>query len=109
MKEWGNLNCYSQQGWEALNALVKLFFFRRTNKGRHNSGRDSMSCNGKKSKLIPIIRLGQQRLLFICKFIDTDDNDVLDKISTKKRQQDDGNNIDNNDNDIILGLPNEEG
>ena len=27
MAKWGNLNKYSQQGWEALNALIKLFFF----------------------------------------------------------------------------------
>ena len=27
MKKYGNLNKYSQQGWEALNALIKLFFF----------------------------------------------------------------------------------
>ena len=26
MSKWGNLNKYSQQGWEALNALIKLFF-----------------------------------------------------------------------------------
>jgi hypothetical protein len=25
MKEWKCLNCYSQQGWEALNALIALF------------------------------------------------------------------------------------
>ena len=27
MRRWGNLTKYSQQGWEALNALIKLFFF----------------------------------------------------------------------------------
>ena len=37
MKRWGNLTKYSQQGWEALNALIKLFFFRRTNKGGSRS------------------------------------------------------------------------
>ena len=26
MSEWGNLNCFSQQGWEALNALTKFFY-----------------------------------------------------------------------------------
>ena len=25
MRQWGNLTKYSQQGWEALNALVKFF------------------------------------------------------------------------------------
>ena len=43
MSEWGNLNRFSQQGWEALNALIKLFFFRRTNKGGHNSGADPLA------------------------------------------------------------------
>ena len=38
MSKWGNLTKYSQQGWEALNALIKLFFFRRTNKGGKHSG-----------------------------------------------------------------------
>ena len=27
MRRWANLTKYSQQGWEALNALIKLFFF----------------------------------------------------------------------------------
>eukprot|EP00978_Attheya_sp_CCMP212_P020241 scaffold57673_cov66-Attheya_sp.AAC.1 len=27
MEEWGNLNKYSQQGWESLNALIKSFLF----------------------------------------------------------------------------------
>ena len=47
MKRWGNLTKYSQQGWEALNKLIKLFFFQRTNKGGGCS-------SGAKSKLIPI-------------------------------------------------------
>ena len=29
MKEWGNLNRFSQQGWEALNALIIFFFVGR--------------------------------------------------------------------------------
>ena len=33
MVEWRNLSRYSEQGWEALNSLIKCFFFRRTNKG----------------------------------------------------------------------------
>ena len=26
MGVWGNLYCYSQQGWESLNSLIKRFF-----------------------------------------------------------------------------------
>ena len=33
MIEWKCLYRYSQQGWEALNALIKAYFFRRTNRG----------------------------------------------------------------------------
>ena len=64
MKRWGNLNKYSQQGWEALNALIKFFFFRRTNKGGGNSGED-----GSKSKLIPIGNLIQRRFFWICNLV----------------------------------------
>ena len=60
VSRWGNLTKYSQQGWDALNALIKLFFFQRSNKGRKNSGEGSM----KKSKLIQIAKLLQRR--FFC-------------------------------------------
>ena len=63
MQQYGNLNRYSQQGWEALNALIKLFFFRRTNKGGKNSGE---SVTNLKSKLVPIGRRIQIRLLWVC-------------------------------------------
>jgi len=58
MKEWGNLNRYSQQGWEALNSLIKSFFFRRTNKGGGKS-------TSKRSKLKPIGLLMQRRVLWM--------------------------------------------
>ena len=38
MRRYGNLNKYSHQDWEALNALIKLFFFRRSSKGGKHSG-----------------------------------------------------------------------
>jgi hypothetical protein len=31
--KWRNLYRYSQQGWEAMNSMIKTFFFRRTNHG----------------------------------------------------------------------------
>ena len=64
MIRWGNLTKYSQQGWEALNALIKLFFFRRTNKG---GGRGEV-----KSKLIAIGNLMQRRLFWICNLVPID-------------------------------------
>ena len=65
MVRWGNLTKYSQQGWEALNALIKLFFFRRSNKGGNNSG----GANGLKSKLLPIAKLIQRRFFWICDLV----------------------------------------
>jgi len=55
--EWGNLYEHSQQGWEAFNSLLKTFFFRRTGRG---GGR------GIKSKLKPIARWLQRRMMWHC-------------------------------------------
>jgi hypothetical protein len=60
--KWKNLYRYSQQGWEAMNSLVKTFFFRRTSHGGGVKGDDS-----KKSRLIPIARWLQRRLIFLCR------------------------------------------
>ena len=49
MHQYGNWNKYSQQSWEALNILIKLFF--RANKGGKSSGRESTEL---KSKIVPI-------------------------------------------------------
>ena len=57
MHEWGNLYRFSQQGWESLNSLIKRFFFLRTNKG---GGRAK-----KRSRLVPIARLFQRRILWL--------------------------------------------
>ena len=52
---WRNLYAHSQQGWEALNSLVRSVYFRRTNQG---GGR------GKKSKLYAVARWCQRRMLW---------------------------------------------
>lgn len=58
MQEWKCLNRFSQQGWEALNALIKSYFFRRTNRG-------GLSKNSKnKSKLLGIARWLQRRIMW---------------------------------------------
>ena len=69
MHKYGNLNKYSQQGWEASNALIKLFFFRRTSKGGKISGDTYTDL---RSKLIPIRRLIQRRLLCVCNLVPED-------------------------------------
>jgi hypothetical protein len=56
MYEHRNLYRHSQQGWEAFNALLKTFFFRRTQRG---GGR------GRRTKLQPIARWLQRRMLFM--------------------------------------------
>ena len=58
MEEWRCLHRFSQQGWEALNALIKSYFFRRTNRG-------GLSKNStKKSKLLGIARWLQRRIMW---------------------------------------------
>jgi hypothetical protein len=60
--KWKNLYRFSQQGWEAMNSLIKTFFFRRTSHGGGVRG------NSKKSRLIPIAQWVQRWLMFLCHF-----------------------------------------
>jgi hypothetical protein len=64
--KWKNLYRFSQQGWESMNSLIKTFFFRRTSHGGGVRG-DSV-----KSRLIPIGRWLQRRLLFLCRVSEED-------------------------------------
>ena len=59
--KWKNLYRFSQQGWEAMNSLIKTFFFRRTSHGGVLRGAS------KKSRLIPIVQWLQRRLIFLCR------------------------------------------
>jgi hypothetical protein len=61
-----NLYRHSQQGWEHLNHLIKTFFFRRTSRG----GAMGNTPDAKKSRLIPIGRWLQRRLIFLCGYTD---------------------------------------
>jgi hypothetical protein len=58
MQEWKCLHRFSQQGWEALNALIKSYFFRRSNRG------GLTSKNSKKTKLLAIARWLQRRIMW---------------------------------------------
>jgi hypothetical protein len=58
--KWRNIYIYSQQGWEAMNSLVKSFSFWQTS---HGGGVRGVS---KKSRLIPIALWLQRRLMFLC-------------------------------------------
>ena len=58
MIEWKCLSQYSQQGWEALNALIKVYFFQCTNRG------GLAGKNRKKLKLPGIARWLQRRIMW---------------------------------------------
>lgn len=58
MQEWRCLHRYSQQGREALNALLKSYFFRRTNRG------GLVKNSVQKSKLLGIARWLQRRIMW---------------------------------------------
>jgi hypothetical protein len=59
MYKWRNLYRFSQQGWEKFNHFFSTFYFGRTNHGgkRHD--------HVIKSKLLPIGRWLQRRLLWM--------------------------------------------
>jgi hypothetical protein len=90
MEEWKCLNRYSQQGWEALNALIKSYFFHRTNRG-------GLSKNAtKKSKLFGIARWLQRRVMWYsghgdALFEDDDDSSYDEKSGNDESSIESGN------------------
>jgi hypothetical protein len=93
-----NVYRFSQQGWEAMNSLIMTFFFRRTS---HGGGVKGVS---KKSRLTPIARWLQWRLIFLCRVLEdeirqfalenkmphnyraqaiSEEDDIYDKLSIK--------------------------
>jgi hypothetical protein len=59
MYKWRNLYRFSQQGWEKFNHIVTTYYFRRTNHGGKRHG------HAAKSKLIPLARWLQRRLMWM--------------------------------------------
>ena len=98
MCRWVNLNKYSQQDWEALNALIKLFFFRRTNKGGQNSGEEGVKrVSWYNSKLL------QRRFFIVCNLVPNElwtDDKFLEKLLKENEQN--INVVDNIDDKDIL-------
>ena len=94
MKRWGNLTKYSQQGWEALNALIKLFFFRQTSKGGYRSGNDVWD----KSKLLPIADLIQRRMFWICNLFPSSVWEGQNDVAPQEENSSD------NDNDLVHNI-----
>lgn len=100
LEEWRCLHRFSQQGWEALNALIKSYFFRRTNRG-------GLSKNGtKKSKLLGIARWLQRRIMWYSGHGDAlflnDDNVGCEDHNSDSSDDDDDNNTTTSDNDISI-------
>jgi hypothetical protein len=62
-QKWKNLHRHSQQGWEAFNSLLKTFYFRRTQRGDTSNAR-----TGRKSRLLPVGRWLQRRVIWLCGF-----------------------------------------
>ncbi|KAI2505453.1 hypothetical protein MHU86_8976 [Fragilaria crotonensis] len=88
--KWKNLYRFSQQGWEAMNSLIKTFFFRRTSHGGGVRG-----AGNKKSRLIPIARWLQRRMIFLCRIDEsvihqyTADHPMPEGFCTQASSQDD--------------------
>jgi hypothetical protein len=60
LRKWRNLYRYSQQGWEGLNSVIKNFMFKRTQRGGHGGKKGARN-----SKVKPVARWAQRRLLFL--------------------------------------------
>ena len=56
---------FSNQGWESLNAMIKTYFFRATNRGGGGGKGDRT-----KTKLVAIGKWLQRRLMWLCYDID---------------------------------------
>jgi ferredoxin-thioredoxin reductase catalytic subunit len=101
MQEWKCLNRFSQQGWEALNALIKSYFFRRTNRG-------GLSKNAKtKSKLLGIARWLQRRIMWYSGKGDalfSDENDEDDDSSYESNDDDCATDSDLDDDVLTLEM-----
>jgi hypothetical protein len=71
--KWRNLYPYSQQGWEAMNAMIKTFFYHRTNHG----GSAGNKGTSQKSRLVPITRWLQRCLIFLCRFTEDEISEYI--------------------------------
>jgi hypothetical protein len=60
LRHYRNLYRFSQQGWEALNAMLKQVFFRRTQRGGNGGKKDEINSKSK-----PIGRWLQRRMMFL--------------------------------------------
>jgi hypothetical protein len=92
---WRNLYAHSQQGWEAFNALVKTYYFRRTNRGgAGNKG------TGQRSKLKGLARWMQRRMVW---FSGVPFAEMIAFFKLPRNNEGDGNNDEEDEDDAVLG------
>ena len=61
--QYRNLSRFQQQGWEAMNQLVKSFYFNNTNHG--GSGGNSKGRMEKGEHCVPLMRLHMRRIMWL--------------------------------------------
>ena len=73
---WGNLSMHSQQGWEAFNSQFKTYYFSRTQRGGGvNQGK------GKQSRMLPMARWLQRRMIFMAGYEESEIQEFLKNLS----------------------------
>ena len=91
-----NLYVFSNQGWEALNSLIKQVYFRRTGRG---GGRQSAS------RLLPIARWLQRQLVFMAV---NSEEDMMEKLEARRQEvvgpQEDQQATQDDEDDIFGGV-----
>jgi hypothetical protein len=65
LRYWKSLYPHSQQGWESLNSMLKVFYFKRTARGGQGGGK---WANGRKSRILPIARWLLRRTMWASGF-----------------------------------------
>ena len=81
LQHWGNLANHSQQGWEAFNSQFKTYFFNRTQRGGSvNKGR------GKQSRMLPMARWLQRRLIFMSGYSEKEILERHNNISEEEKE-----------------------
>ncbi len=80
LRKHRNLNKFCQQGWEALNQLLKQFYFNNTNHGGSLGNSNGDMIKGEHCK--PLIRLCQRRTMWLLGLGDTffEDEDVIEEM-----------------------------
>ena len=85
-----NLYEHSQQGWEALNSMLKVFFFRRTTRG---------GGNGDGSRVREIARWLARRMIWLTKVdyksvVKFNRNNVMDTVVEENNEESDDDDFD---------------